>query len=180
MLSTYASLFERNYKTPTIIPSSVFERLCNSLLVIPSLQQVVKAAGNPCPTWLQKLVGELSRATPTCGFFQFTGYVTNQALLILNEIASGDFTNLNTHIDLLESACPLLIDFISTNAINQEYISDLLNDLLESMFALFKHSSIPQSVYYGDITQYFNYIEFFPNNPQLLSIIFSILIMKYF
>ena len=35
------------------------------------------------------------------------------------------------------------------------------------MFAPFEHASIPRSVYYGDITQYFNYIEFFPNNPQL-------------
>ena len=167
MLSTYAGVFERNYTTPKLMASSLYETLCNSLSGLPALQQVVKEAGNPCPSWLQKLVGELSRGSPTCGFIQLTGEVTGQALKILNEIASRDFTNLNTHRTLLETSCPLLIEFITTTVINQEYISDLLKVLLVNMLAPFETSSVPRALYYGDIIQYFNYIEFFPNNPQI-------------
>ena len=170
LLSAYACLSIRKYIIPPqIMICSLYETLCNSLSAIPSLQQVVKEAGNPCPIlhiWLQKLVGELSRASPTCGFIQLTDFTSN-AYLILKEIAQGDFTNLNNHMDVLYAACPLLIDFITTTAINQDYISDLISSLLDNMSAPFTKSSLPRTSYYGDILEYHNLLEYFPNNPQI-------------
>ena len=81
----------------------------------PSLQDVISEACNPCPISIQKLVGELSRETPTCGMIQISGNINIQAHNVLIEMANGNDTEFNRtffdNMELLKKSCPLLIEF---------------------------------------------------------------------
>ena len=65
-----------------------FEALCSHLEDHPSLLSVVQEAGNPCPISIQKLVGELSRESPTCGIVQISGQSNENVRNILENIAN--------------------------------------------------------------------------------------------
>ena len=164
-LSKYAGLSRGRYMEPEEMEEGEFRRLSESLSDRRYLKRVVDAAGSKCPSWLQKLAGELSRGSPTFGVIQLLGKETKEAYKVLKNTISGDIVNFDPHREILEMSCPLLVDFIFSG-INTKLILDLLMELLNHMDESLQGLVIPEDHYYDTPKLYDENLEVFPNNPQ--------------
>lgn len=127
-----------------------------------AVKDVITSAGNPCPEPIRKLLGEISRGSPSCGILQFVGTEANQARQVLQEIADGNFANLETSMPILEKYCPLVTDFLtSSDIIPHEYISSLMKEVLSSVDGVFR-MPLPQADRYGPPV--IDGLEDFPNH----------------
>ena len=145
-----------------------FQSLCDSLNNYKSLQDIIIVAGNPCPEYLRKLVGELSRNTPTVGMLQLCE--DNQAYHILKDIANNGLGQniLRTVYEnqaTLEKSCPLLMSFLFTEEIGEPLKVELLKDILQSVNAPFVEAIIPDNNCYGPPQEASEKLSFFPNHP---------------
>ena len=170
LLSLYANLCKDGRYKGDIkkISDADYNQLCDSLETNPSLQDVIRDAGNPCIPSLRKLAGELSRNSPICGMLQIAA-VNNQAYNILSEIADGDgsdlFITVFDNMVLLQKSCSLLIDFLLEEDILAQKKVRLLKDLLKSVKAPFKESETNGDECYGPINESDDILACFPNNP---------------
>ena len=112
------------------------------LMALPnSFSNLLEEAGNYCPDSFVTLLGELCTPYSTCGIFQFSGNDSRMARDILDDIATGDFTRLDTDIEQLHIYAPLLVEFVKNEDIPQYLISAVIKDILDSIDA---PSRIPQ------------------------------------
>ena len=172
LLASYATISKRGRYTEEIKPlsDSDYDELCNSLSSNPSLQAVITEAGNPCPISIRTLAGELSRLTPTCGILQITGDANNQVHSVLTQAVNGNDTDLQKiifdNMDLLKKACPLVIEFLLSENIQQSNKIKLLKDLIISLNAPFTVPE-PSEDFYGPLPESEPILGFFPNHPLL-------------
>ena len=170
LLSSYAMLSKGGRYTEEIQPlsESDYEKLCNSLSTNPSLQDVIREAGNPCPDSIRMLVGELSRDSATCGIIQIAGE-DNQACRILIDLANGDGTDFLTtvynHISLLQKSCSILLEFLLSELIQVSNRIKLLKELIISLNAPFTGREEPGDEFYGAFSGSDRILGFFPNHP---------------
>lgn len=174
LLSNWAGCVKGSY-TKVIDPISEtdFTKLCSELSSYPSLHAVVIEAGNPCPKSIQKIAGELSRDSPTCGILQITtnDEDTKEVRQCLFDFTNGifvtDYEFIVSNKILLKKMCPLLFDFLSSREINTQTRRDLVKDLLKSIDGPFIGISLNGQHYYGEISQLNKDFEFFPNYPLI-------------
>ena len=94
----------------------------------PALKNVISELGYLCPEPLRQLIGEISHSSSTSGIFQFVGEEARGARLAIEEIANGNFTNLEANLDVLDKYCPLVTTFLnSSDIVRSEYISSLMD-----------------------------------------------------
>ena len=174
LLSNWAGRVKGSYaKVIDPISETDYDNLCSELSSNPSLRAVVIEAGNPCPKSMQKIAGELSRISPTCGIFQITANdeVTMKVRQCLFDFANGLFVSdrefIASNETLLKKTCPLLIDFMCSWQINTQTRSNLLKDLLKSVDGPFIGRSLYGQHYYGEISEMNKEYEFFPNYPLI-------------
>jgi hypothetical protein len=166
-LASYAALERGHYSACQMLSSRDFKDLLLSLKDTPSLQKLVSEAGRKCPQSHQRLLGELSRGSPTCGIVQlpnFGEFVNSRKLL---EAASqGHFEDIKASTDLLKRTCPMLHDILNAEDISKETLASFLTDLLISLNAPFK-GYVPENSNYGEPSSVNSRLEFFPNYPLL-------------
>ena len=112
------------------------------------VKTLIEKAGNPCPKSLQKLLGELSHGNPTCGIIQIAGVDATEAHCAIQQLAEGNFNQIQSHSEVLSKYAPMLLDFVFSQDVHQQCISRLLKDLLSSVLAPFR-MSLPQPYLYG-------------------------------
>ena len=167
LLSSYARLSEQGRYTEEIQPisNSEYAKLCASLSTNPSLQDVIREAGNPCPASVRMLAGELSRDSATCAILQIAG--DKEAYLILLELANGDGTGFHKiiydNMTLLKKSCSIILQFLLAELIQVLKRIKLLKDLLISLNAPFTGREIPGDEYYGPFSESDKVLGFFPN-----------------
>ena len=168
LLSKYSGLSSGKYKKNIEkLSDREFNKLCDLLSHHKtSLQLVIKDAGNPCPSSVRKIVGELSRESSTCGIFQITGDEHISTRLAIEEMANGNFSNMNAHITLFKKSCPMLVDFISSTDVQRTNLSSLLKDLLSSVNGPF-NGAVPSDSMYREPSEIDEAHEVFPNNPMI-------------
>ena len=171
LLSKYAGRSKGKYmKHIDPVDESDYNELCSELSNNFSLQAVIKEAGNPCPKSIQKIAGELSRDSPTCGILQIAGNDENtkEVRHLLLDYTSGPPERSDTLIFhykiLLQKACPLLVDFLFCSEVYTWIKMNLVNDLLKSVLRPFIGRSLNDQQYYGEISESNRKFEFFPNN----------------
>ena len=175
LMAKYANLSKGSSRYSNEIaslPDLEFGELLESLSCKPSLQEVVRQGGNPCPKSLQKLVGELSRETATCAMLQVTGDTNTEAYNILTQLVNGDVTQfiptVENHVELFRKSCPLILEFLLSEDIEMPSTKiDLLKDVLKSVDAPFVDVEIPGEDMYGPVPQSDPVLSFFPNFPLL-------------
>ena len=176
LLSIYAGRSKNTYeKDIKRITETDYTNLHCQLSSNISLQSVVLEAGNPCPKSLQKLMGELSRDSPTCGIFQIAG--NNEGITsigirtVLSSIVTADDITASRIIPrykvLFEKKCPLLLEFLLSEEIHILRKINLLKDLLISVDAPFTNRVVPDQNHYGPSSESHQKLEFFPNKPLL-------------
>ena len=149
---------------------SDYEQLLNGLSNNLSLQAVVEEAGNPCPLSVQKIAGELSRDSPTCGILQIAGNDENTEEIrhILKIYTSGPIARSHTLIHnnrvFLDKTCPLLVDFLFSLDIHTQAKMNLVKDLLHSVDGPFTGRTLNDQHFYGEISDINTMFDFFPNN----------------
>ena len=168
LLSKYAGLSNGKYKQDTEeMTDSDYNKLCDLLSHHkPSLGFVVKDAGNPCPSSVRKIVGEISRDSSTCGILQISGEKHTSTRLAIKEMANGNFSNMNANISLFKKFCPMLVDIISSTDVQQSNIASLLKDLLSSVNGPFM-GTVPAENKYREPSETDAFFEVFPNNPMI-------------
>ena len=165
LLSTYSGLNNGVYEKPTQMLDGDYNKLINALSLIPSLKSLVEQAGNPCPQSLQKLLGELSHGSPTCGIIQIAGTDASEARHAVQQMANGDFSQMQFHSECLRKYAPMLVEFIVSQDVHQQHISSLLKDLLASIESPFK-MPLPQQDWYGPSANAADMkLTYFPNHP---------------
>ena len=130
------------------------------------MQDVISPTDNPCPQYLRKLVGELSRPTPTCGFIQIKGDDT-----VLHIVANCDNSNFQRiifdNITELKKSCSLLLDFLLAEDIQPPLKIRLMKSLLKSVNAPFVNKEIPLPHLYTDKPESESPLAFFPNHHRI-------------
>ena len=89
LLAKYANLSKKSsrYSNDIVaLPDLEFDELLQLLSSNPSLHEVIRQGGNPCPKSIQTLVGELSRDSPTCAMLHVTGNTNIEAYNILTQL----------------------------------------------------------------------------------------------
>ena len=116
-LSAYAGLHRGRYSDCEQLSSKDFKDLCQSLKERPALEKIVQEAGKTCPKSHQKLLGELSRGSPTCGIVQLTSKEElKKTLDILLEVVNES----HSHTLLLQT-CPKLHDILVARDVNKNF-----------------------------------------------------------
>ena len=164
LLATYSGLTKNGVLgKPKRISDGEYTKLKGELSGYPSLKILIEKAGNPCPRSLQKILGELSHGSPTCGIIQITADCTFEAERAIKHMANGDFTQ--SHSESLRKYAPMLVDFIFSEDIPQQCISNVLKDLLSSVYAPFR-MPLPQPSLYGARANAADMkLRYFPNHP---------------
>jgi hypothetical protein len=167
LMQDYAGLHHGRYKECEQLPVKDFKDLCQSLKERPSLQQIVQEAGRTCPKSHQKLLGEISRGSPTCGMLQLTfSDECQKARHVLMEVAAGNRANVSRHRKLLQQTCPMIFDLVSATDVSEESLAHLVKDLLSSSDAPFLQE-LPDDSAYPPPTLANEQLEFFPGRPLL-------------
>ena len=143
----------------------------NLLMELPKeFSELLDEAGNYCPDSFVTILSELCTPHSTSGIFQFNGEDSRVARDILDEIARGDFTRLETEIEQLEIYAPLLVTFIKSEDVPQDLISGVIRVILSSIDA---PSSLPEPdpASYGRVpTPSQLPLHYFPNNPPIIGL----------
>ena len=166
LLARYVGLIKGIYvKNYSAMSITDFNKLIRLLRIRnKELADVIASLGNMCPEPLRKLIGELSRKSATSGLFQLGGVEARGARQVIEEVANGIFTNIETNLDVLEKYCPLVINFLnSSNLVPAEYISLLMKKLLSSVDGNFR-MPVPQADKYGPPESALDSLEKFPNH----------------
>ena len=164
LLAMYAGLIKGEYvKNHTAMEEADFNSLKRLLAQRnQALRDVIIELGNPCPEPLRELVGELSRSSATSGLFQFAGEEARAARHVIEEIANGNFANLEASFDVIQKYCPLVTPFLnSSDIIPQECISSLMKEILSSIDGIFR-MQMPEADKYGPIEYASDDLEKFP------------------
>ena len=169
LLAKYTNRSKKGYSEHIeALSDEDFEALCELLTTHPSLLTVVQEVGNPCKLSIRKLLGELSRESPTCGILQISGQHSEGVRHTLQNVADqvvspGDICTDN--LKELQKACPtFLMDFIFSTDISSASIAGLLKDLLVSAAAPYQNIHVNT---YGQVWESHNDLEFFPNHLQV-------------
>ena len=174
LLASYAGRSKGKYEKQ-IKPLSIsdYEQLCGLLSTNISLLAVILEANNPCPKSIQKLVGELSRDSPTCGILQIAGDTDDVKVIrdVLSQMVNGEILNasrtINGNKKLLKKSCPLILGFLLSEKIEMSNKINLVKDLLVSVDAPFTNRPEHHDHHYGNISESHHKLEFYPNNPLL-------------
>ena len=138
----YSGLSQGRYGQPHAMGGEEYIELCR-MLKGTCLEKLVVEAGPVCPPSHRKVLGELSRGSPTCAVFQLFAPETENTLDILKEAASG-ISSLSDHAKLFKQTCPLLADFASASDVSDSALREFLGGILASIETPFRQP-IPRS-----------------------------------
>ena len=167
LLASYVGEEEREHERVPL-PDREFQRL---LCELPSsLSKLIEEAGHFCPDAFLKLLRELCTPYSTCGIFQFGGEESKVAQEILHEIGRGDFRRLESDLEQLDIYAPLFVDFVQSEDVPQYLISDVISDILDSIYGPSRIPEPDPASYGRCATPAEVPLHYYPNNPCYLGL----------
>lgn len=171
LLANYTNLSRGKYKANVeAMEEDLYDELCENLQTHESVKTIVEEMGNHCHKDLQKILGELSKESPTSAILQICGDQHEELRVILHGIASGNTSTITIDAvtkGMIKKSCPVFfVDFLFTGAIDETSKAALLDDLLRSAMACYDGYRMPLPTMYGDISESFEDLEYFPNYEQ--------------